>query len=118
MDDRGDGIEEGEGVSAGEVRGPVAMITLSQSAGGSPAISSRRMSISGCAVSATVTASAKPSRSTASAPPAGTWFASAARMISEPRRRISACSSPTALCSRSSERNEFEQTSSASAAVL
>src|SRR5215831_7765343 len=39
-------------------------------------------------------------------------------MISEPRRRISSCKSPTALCSLSSERNEFEQTSSASAAVL
>ena len=39
-------------------------------------------------------------------------------MISEPSRRISSCSRPTALCSRSSERNEFEQTSSASAAVL
>src|SRR5713101_5286593 len=39
-------------------------------------------------------------------------------MISEPSRRISACRRPTALCSRSSERNEFEHTSSASAAVL
>jgi hypothetical protein len=39
----------------------------------------------------------------------------AARMISEPSRRISSCSSPTALVSRSSERNELEQTSSASA---
>src|SRR5215510_8669214 len=39
-------------------------------------------------------------------------------MISEPSRRISSCTSPTALCSLSSERNEFEQTSSASAALL
>src|SRR5215831_7333324 len=39
-------------------------------------------------------------------------------MISEPSRRISSCKSPTALCSLSSERNEFEQTSSASAALL
>ena len=39
-------------------------------------------------------------------------------MISEPSRRISSCSSPTALVSRSSERNELEQTSSASASVL
>src|SRR5262245_35922997 len=39
-------------------------------------------------------------------------------MISEPSRRISSCKSPTALCSLSSERKEFEQTSSASAAVL
>ncbi len=103
---------------AGEVRGPVATITLSQSAGGSPATSSRRIAINGWASSAAVTACAKPSRSTAKAPPAGTWFASAVRMISEPSRRISACSRPTALCSRSSERNEFEQTSSASAEVL
>src|SRR6516164_956505 len=39
-------------------------------------------------------------------------------MISEPRQRISSCKRPTALCSLSSERKEFEQTSSASAAVL
>src|SRR6516162_8209081 len=39
-------------------------------------------------------------------------------MISEPSRRISSCKSPTALCSLSSERKEFEHTSSASAAVL
>ena len=38
--------------SAGEVRGPVATMTLSQSAGGRPATSSRRISISGCAASA------------------------------------------------------------------
>jgi hypothetical protein len=34
-------------------------------------------------------------------------------MISEPSRRISACSRPTALLAASSERNELEQTSSA-----
>src|SRR5712692_8346945 len=60
--------------SAGEVRGPVAMMTESQSCGGSPAISSRRISISGWLARAWVTAVAKPSQSTASAPPAGTWF--------------------------------------------
>src|ERR1700741_2199380 len=38
--------------SAGEVSGPVATITLSQSSGGRPAISSRAVSISGCAASA------------------------------------------------------------------
>ncbi len=48
------------------------MMTLSQSSGGRPAISSRWMAISGWASSAAVTAAAKPSRSTASAPPAGT----------------------------------------------
>jgi hypothetical protein len=57
--------------SAGEVRGPVATMTLSQSAGGT-AISSRQISISGSAASAAVTAAEKPSRSTARAPPAGT----------------------------------------------
>ena len=36
-------------------------------------------------MSALVTAAENPSRSTASAPPAGTWLASAARMISEPK---------------------------------
>ena len=39
-------------------------------------------------------------------------------MISEPSLRISSCSSPTALWCASSERNEFEQTSSAKAPVL
>ena len=57
--------------SAGEVSGPVATMTLSHSGGGS-AISSRTISISGCASSASVMAAEKPSRSTASAPPAGT----------------------------------------------
>ena len=45
-----------------------------------------------------MTVAEKPSRSTARAPPAGTWRASADRITSEPRRRISACSRPTALC--------------------
>src|SRR5215211_2554274 len=39
-------------------------------------------------------------------------------MIREPSRRISWCSSPTAFALASSERNEFEQTSSARPAVL
>src|SRR6266542_1296799 len=39
-------------------------------------------------------------------------------MTSEPSRRISSCSSPTALFSRSSDRNELEQTSSARLSVL
>ena len=51
------------------------------------------------------------------APPAGTWLASPARMTRESSRRISSCSSPTAFCSRSSERSEFEHTSSASLPV-
>ena len=103
--------------SGAEVRGPVATMTLLQSAGGRPAISSRLISISGWSASALVTAAENPSRSTASAPPAGTWLASAARMISEPSRRISACSRPTALLAASSERKELEQTSSARPSV-
>ena len=75
--------------SAGEVRGPVATITDDQFWGGRPATSSRRMVTSGCASSAAVTAAEKPSRSTASAPPAGTWFASPFAMTSEPKARIS-----------------------------
>ena len=103
--------------SGAEVKGPVAMMTLRQSAGGRPSISARRTSIRGWSSSALVTAAENPSRSTASAPPAGTWLASAARMISEPSRRISACSRPTALLAASSERNEFEHTSSARLSV-
>ena len=64
-----------------------------------------------------MTAAEKPSRSTASAPPAGTWLASAARMMSEPSRRISQWIRPTAFWSESSERKELEQTSSASPSV-
>ena len=96
-----------------EVRGPVATITLSHSAGGSPAISPNSTVTFGCARTAAVTASENATRSTASAPPAGSLWASAMRMISEPQRRISSCSNPTALCSWSSERKELEHTSSA-----
>src|SRR5699024_5672067 len=59
-----------------------------------------------------VTARANASRSTASAPPASTRFASAQARIRLSRRRSSSLSSPAALVS-SSERSEFEQTSSA-----
>ena len=102
---------------AGEVSGPVATITLSHSAGGRPLTSSRRTFTSGCASSRAWTSSAKPSRSTAKALPAGTLWASAACRISEPHRRISSCSTPTALASASSDRKELEQTSSASVSV-
>ena len=57
MDDRRDGVEEGEMILAGEaadclrqgreVRGPVATMTLSQSGGGNPATSPRATVISG-----------------------------------------------------------------------
>ncbi len=103
---------------AGEVKGPLAMMTLSQSPGGRPAISSRTIVISGSVSSDCVTFCAKPSRSTASAPPAGTLCASAQAMMSEPIARISRCSTPTALPEASSERKLFEQTSSAQKFVL
>ena len=103
---------------AAEVRGPVATITCSHSGGGSPATSPRSMRISGWHSSRLVISRAKPSRSTASAPPAGSLCLSPAARISEPQRRISSCSRPTALFTASSERKELEQTSSASCAVL
>ena len=64
-----------------------------------------------------MTTPANRSRSTASAAPAGTRLASAARMTSEPSRRISSFSRPTALSSLS-PRKELLQTSSASRSVL
>ena len=103
--------------SAGEVRGPVAIITLSQSCGGRPATSLRSNVISASASMRRVTSCENASRSTARAPPAGSFVASPADKISEPQRRISSCSRPTALVSHSSERNEFEHTSSARPSV-
>ncbi len=67
---------------------------------------------------AAVTSAEKASRSTASAPPAGSLCRSPAARMSEPARRISSCSSPTAFVSQSSERNELEHTSSARPSVL
>ena len=103
--------------SAGEVSGPVATMTLSQSSGGRPATSSRSSVTSGWASRVSCTAAEKPCRSTASAPPAGSLCASAERMISEPARRISSWITPTALLAASSERKELEQTSSARLSV-
>ena len=54
---------------------------------------------------------------TASAPPAGTWWESAQERISELSWRISQWMRPTAFWSESSERKELEQTSSASPSV-
>ena len=102
---------------ASEVSGPVAMSTLPQSSSGSSPISSRAIVTFGCSSRAFVTASENPTRSTAKAPPAGTWFASADFIISEPAKRISACNTPTAFEVASSERNELEQTSSAKPSV-
>src|SRR3954454_14218361 len=102
---------------AGEVSGPVATMTLSQSSGGNPETSSRTMVTSGWRASVSDTAPENASRSTARAPPAGTLWASAQRRIRLSQRRISSCSRPTALYSASSERNEFEHTISASPSV-
>ena len=78
--------------------------------------SSRWMATSGSASSAAVTPAANRSRSTASAPPAGTRVSSPTRITSDPSRRISSLSSPTAFSSES-PRNELLQTSSASRSV-
>ncbi len=101
-----------------DVRGPVATMDGPQSSGGSAATSPSSTQISGCARSVAVTPSEKPSRSTASAPPAGSMWRSPIAITSEPARRISAWSSPTAFVSASSERNELEQTNSAKPPVL
>ena len=105
--------------SAGEVSGPVATMTLSQSAGGRPAISSRRMldQRMGFQRCRRRWRQSLRGRRRARRRPVPD-VASAARITSEPSRRISSCRRPTALCSLSSERNELEQTSSASASVL
>ena len=93
------------------------MMTLAQSAGGSPVTISRRISTSGWAASAAVTPSAKMSRSTASAEPAGTRALAASRMTRLSSARISWWIRPTALLSGSSLRKLLEQTSSASLSV-
>src|SRR5262245_16518961 len=103
---------------ASDVSGPVATITGERSLDSGIAVtSSRTMVISGCADNAVVIVSEKRSRSTASAAPAGTRLASAARITTDPSRRISSFSRPTALSSLS-PRKEFEQTSSARRSVL
>ena len=68
--------------------------------------------MSGCERMCSVIVFAKPTRSTARAPPAATRFRSAESIMSEPSRRSSSLSRPTALVS-SSLRREFEHTSSA-----
>ena len=101
--------------SAGEVSGPVAKIQRPEA--GSAVTSSSTTVTRGCARSRSVTASEKGSRSMASALPAGSLWASAIAINRPPAARISQCRRPTAFCSSSSERNEFEQTISASLAV-
>ena len=94
---------------ASEVSGPVAMIT---SPSGKSVTSSSAISTLSLARRRSVTALAKPSRSTARAPPAATRCSSAQSMMRLPRRRSSSFNSPTALVS-SSLRRELEHTSSA-----
>ena len=100
--------------SAPSVSGPVATM-----AGGSGSVSASASTtvIFGWFRIRSVTRRAKPCRSTASAPPAGTRVSSAEDTISEPMRRISSFKSPAPFCSRS-ERREFEQTSSPKRSVL
>ena len=83
-----------------EVSGPVAMIAGPSRPAAVRRFLRARCVMRGCCSSALVTAAEKPCRSTASAPPAGSLWASAARIISEPARRISSCSRPTALFGR------------------
>jgi hypothetical protein len=104
MDDRRDRIEEGERVGAGRRADRLGERRRQRAGGddgrpeaGRASTRSRTSSTLGWAASAAVTAAEKPSRSTARALPAGTRWASAARMISEPSARISAWSRPTAL---------------------
>ncbi len=99
--------------SAPEVSGPVAMIQSPSSGPGSSVTSASDTRISGCDRSRSVIHSAKGSRSTASAPPAGRRWRVALSITMPPAARISQCSRPTALRSSSSERKEFEQTISA-----
>ena len=65
----------------------------------------------GCVLILSVTSRLKPSRSTASAPPASTRCSSAQARIRDPQRRSSSLSSPTAFSSWS-DRRELEHTSS------
>ena len=126
VDDGRDGIEKGEGLGAGEradglrqgrgeVRGPVAMMVRA------PFLRRQALDLlprsivtRGCASRAAVTAAWRSRRGQRPAPRRpGPGCASAARRISDPSVRISWCNRPTALPLASSERNEFEQTSSA-----
>jgi len=103
--------------NASDVSGPVATMMGVPVDAGTRATSSRTTVMSGCDATASVTARENASRSTASAAPAGTRVASAARMINESSRRISSFRTPTALSSLSL-RKELLQTSSARPSVL
>ena len=129
MHDRRDGVEEGElrprrsargspAASAGEVSGPVATMTLSQSAGGRPATSPRAIVIERMRLEVPRDVGGEAVAVDRQRAARRQLVASPAAMISEPARRISSCSRPTALFSASSERKELEHTSSASAVGL
>src|SRR5688572_5011913 len=78
---------------------------------GSSSMTRRSMRTFGCSARRAVTSRPKPTRSTASASPAGTRWRSAQAMTSDPARRSSALRSPAGAVG-SSERSEFEHTSS------
>ena len=100
--------------SASAVRGPVAMTAKPS---GSSVRSSLRMVTSGQLSRAWVASRENSSRSTASAPPAGTLDRSAQSVSKEPSRRISSFNNPAALSRRAAFR-ELEQISSANPALL
>ena len=106
---RSPGSVESALVSAGSVSGPVAMM---QGASGRASTSAVSNLTRGCSISAFVMHAENFSRSTASAPPAGTRASSAARRMSESSRRISAFKRPEALV-KCSAFSELEQTNSA-----
>ncbi len=91
------------------VSGPVAM--MHGRSLGTAVTSPATISTSGSSASRRVISALKRSRSTASAPPAGTRVSSAARITKEPSRRISSLSRPTAL-DRAAPRKELLHTSS------
>jgi hypothetical protein len=103
--------------SASEVSGPVATMTGDPSGAGMRVTSSRTTVMSGCEVSASVTRRRETIAVDGQRRARRHARASAARITSEPSRRISSLSRPTALSSLS-PRNELLQTSSASPSVL
>src|SRR6185295_628795 len=100
---------------ASEASGPVAR--MHGPSEGIPVASPRTRRMSGSAATVAVTSRAKASRSTARAPPAGTFTRSATFTMSESSRRISSFRRPEAVSSRF-DLSELEQTSSARSPVL
>ena len=101
--------------SASAVRGPVATNTYSSPETSGTVSYSLPITVTfGSALIFSVTYAANFSRSTASAPPAGTLDAAAASIVSEPRIRISSFKRPQAFAYTSLLLSEFEHTSSLS----